>query len=205
MNKPIFYIEKYNYLSTDNLINVNDLSPIVRRRLSVLDKVAMTVLNKTSLGEGVESIVFSSKTGELSRLVDIISQIRKNNEVSPNKFSASVHNYLLGFFTSLYKTNIPYMSISSCENSLSAGLIQSIATDSNKVLYCYADVSEQNIEGVSCNISKLPINNSIKCRWSKDVIKDGNFNAEFARFIEFLQGKTNTFNSAFGTFERIEE
>ena len=144
--------------------------------------------------ENIEEIVFASRYGEFARLKTIIEQYSEIGEVSPAQFSGSVHNYLAGFFTLEKKSNIPYYATASAENTLSAGLIKSVLSFRNNILFCYADEY-----GVACIISKDA--GGIKCA----MTSGGNDNADEAgSFIDFLEGKTPVFESPLCRIERAE-
>ena len=92
-----FYVNKYNYLKNSNEIDLSFIPPIMRRRMSIVDKYILSVLNNI-YSDNIENIVFSSQYGEVERLIKLINQYTENKEVSPNAFSCSVHNYSEGFF-----------------------------------------------------------------------------------------------------------
>lgn len=221
MDKGIFFISNYNYLTSKESIDVKEISPIIRRRLNLFDKAGISVLNKSYKGniksniEGnvkgniesnIESLIFSSQFGEIERLIELISQIENYKEVSPNCFSGSIHNYLSGFFTGLIQKNIPYSAVSAGVNSLSMGLVQAIISKYNKVLYCYNDTynnTSNGINSVSLIVSKIRPEDGFKCKLTKNV--ECNFkDSEFQRFIDFLDKKKTSFKTALYTIERLD-
>ena len=105
MNKELIFIKDFYYTKSDNDIDVSEISPIMRRKLSRLDKHALTTMFKV-YSKDAEEIVYASQDGESDRLNTIISQYTGMNEVSPAQFSASVHNYPAGFFTLFKKLNV---------------------------------------------------------------------------------------------------
>ena len=183
-----FSIEKFSYVVSEEQIDVSSIPPLVRRKLSLLDKVALTTMVKLFEPDKVDEIVFSSEFGEFSRLDCLIEQYQEFKEASPAVFSDSVHNYSVGFFTQFNKLDIPYYALSSGENSLSAGLIKSI---NKRTLFTYADVFG-GIASVSCLIN--PNKNGME-------FLVGNYkNDNFESFIEFLNGNRDYFMSEFGIF-----
>ncbi len=192
MKKTTFYISDFYYINPEDEINISDIPPLLRRKLSPVDKVLLCTLNKV-YSPDIEELVFSSAYGEISRLKSIISQYQEFNEVSPAQFSGSVHNYPAGFFTLHKKLNIPYYALASGENSISAGLVKAILSDKSKVLFCYADNS-----GAACIINKTA--GKIKCEFEASA---SNCTDEFAAFTDFLEGKINFFKTKFGIFERV--
>jgi len=145
MKKCTFFVENFCFIKE---ADVSFIPPLTRRKLSLLDKLALTAMNK-SFSPKTEEIVFASKNGEIDRLNDLISQYQEYNEVSPAQFSGSVHNYPAGFFCQHKKLNIPYYALSAGDDSLKNGIIKSIISDRENVLFIYADDY-----AISCIISK---------------------------------------------------
>lgn len=188
MKKLSFYIKDFCIAKE---ADVAFIPPLVRRKLSTIDKFALTAFEKVYTPE-VEEIVFASEFGEVERLNKIIEQYQTMNEVSPAQFSGSVHNYPAGFFTLLKKINIPYYALSSGENTISTGLIKSIITPRGNILFCFADDI-----GISCIVSKTE--GKIKCTFEDK--KEPSLN-ERENFINFLTGNTKEFQTLSGTFKR---
>lgn len=125
-------------ITSENEIDISFLPPLIRRRLSLLDKAVLTTMNHV-YDDDVEEIVFSSQWGESARLDKLIEQYQTTNEVSPSQFSASVHNFPVSFFTMYKKLNIPYHALSAGKDSFQMGFIKSMISK-KRVLYTYADV-----------------------------------------------------------------
>ena len=195
MKKTIFYINDFFYAQSADEIDISDIPPLLRRKLSPVDKACLSALNKI-YHENTEELVFSSSYGEITRLKTIISQYQEFNEVSPTQFSGSVHNYPAGFFTLYKKINIPYYALASGENSISAGLVKAVMSDKKNVLFVYADEL-----CLACNISKSE--GKIKCSFEFGETEENQ--DEFSTFTDFLEGKNKIFKTKFGIFKREEE
>lgn len=193
-----FYVNKFNYLKSAEPIDISFLSPIIRRRLSKLDKGVISLLEKT-ICENTQNIVFSSQTGELERLLKIIEQYTTEKEVSPNTFSGSVHNYPVGFFLLNNKKSIPYNAISAGDNSISAGITAAVISKYNNVLFCYCDIYEETLYAFAISINKKD-HNGKKYRFS---IKNNNINSNFDDYIELFSEKKDILISDIFTIERI--
>ncbi len=191
--KNFFYIKDFCYIKDENALDVSFVPPLVRRKLSLLDKTVLMLADKM-FNPNIEEIVFSSEYGEFTRLDTIISQYQEADEVSPSQFSASVYNYPVSFFTLYKKLNIPYHAISSGENSLAAGFFKSIISPIEEVLFVYADIKNK-VHGAACVISKTYGN----MKFEYDNSQTGQ--TGFEEFIEFLDGKRNSLNSPFGSFK----
>ena len=194
MKSHIFYIRKFNFITDESEIDVPSISPIMRRKLSLLDKTALSLTSKI-FDDRVRELIFSSEYGEFTRLDTIIKQYQEAGEVSPTQFSASVHNYPISFFTLYNKLNIPYQAISSGENSLDAGLVKSVISN-KEVLFTFADVYN-NIKGFSALIS--PKEGEIKIEY-QNTHSD---KMSFEDFINFIEGKNDIYTSTFGIYKRI--
>lgn len=152
-----FYIRDFEYLINPANIDLDFIPPLVRRRMSKLDKIALSVMNKCT-SEDIEYIVFSSAHGECERLFKIIEQYLSTQEVSPAIFSGSVHNYPAGLFLLNSKNPIPYNAVCSDENSVSAGILTSVISNYNNILFCYADNDNENFVALALNITKISDN-----------------------------------------------
>ena len=173
----------------------------MRRKMSKLDKICIHNMSKI-FTPNIQEIVFSSEFGEFDTLNTLVQQYLINKEVSPTKFSVSVHNNINGMFALLNKLNSSYVALSAGKSSLSAGLVKSILSKSDNVLFCYGDTVEQE-SGLACIISKNKTNISMKCKFSHSV--NHTENNEFTAFKEFLNGKRKDFKLAYGIIERIDE
>ncbi len=125
------------------------LPPLIRRKLGNLDKFAISAMENI-YSDKIEEIVFASKAGEVDRLNKIISQYKEMNEVSPAQFSASVHNYPVGFFTLYKKINIPYFALAASEETFKNGLIEASISGHDNVMFVYAEKDF----ALSCILSK---------------------------------------------------
>ena len=192
-----FYIKKFSKYNPENC-NLSTIPMLVRRKLENLDKVILTSAFEI-YEDGTEEIICSSAFGEIDRLNAIIESYQKFNEVSPIKFSGSVHNYPAGLICQLKGITVPYHAISAGENSLSIGLIKSFISDKSKVIFCYGE-SFPSPKSVACLISKS--DGEIKCRFTKSACESEN--DEFLAFENFLLGNSRTFKTPCGIIERVE-
>lgn len=155
-NNIEFYVRNFEYLINPENVDLDFIPPLARRRMSIIDKAVLSVMNKC-MSEDIEYIVFSSAHGQCERLFRIIEQYSSLKEVSPALFSGSVHNYSVGLFLLNSQNSIPYNAICSGGNSISAGILASLISNYNNVLFCYADYACDNLVSFALNISKIPI------------------------------------------------
>ena len=193
-------MNKFNYTDTVDGLDLSNLSPIIRRRMSTLDKITFSVLDKTYT-DSVQNIVFSSQYGEVDRLLKIIDQYTQNNEVSPNTFSGSVHNYPVSFFLLNKKLSIPYTAISAYENSISSGLLVSLISKYDNILYCYCDVNNGIVNALAINLSRFSDNLN-----NKYAIKMDNNNGSedsFDNYTKLFNGTVSSLKTPNYTIEKV--
>ena len=196
-DEKYFYIKDYKYIENGE-IDISFLPMMIRRRLSSIDKYAIYTISAFKDCK-FDEIVYSSRYGELERLFKIIDQYIEDNEVSPNLFSSSVHNYLVGLFSQINNFTNSYTALSAENKSLSMGLLKSILSDKENSLFCYVDKENEKINSLSCLISKN--SGDIKCR----LIKSPNNTCEneFADFVKFLEAKIDKINFVCYSIERV--
>lgn len=187
-----FDIKKFSHCEQEDSEVLKKLPMLLRRKLSKLDKLALTSILKT-YEQGIEEIVFSSQYGEFERLFKLIEQYTSENEVSPIQFSASVHNYLTGLFCLTKKITVPYYALSAGSQSLANGLLYS-AISKKEILFCYTDTYKTN-ECVACIITPKQTN----ITFTKNI---SNHNDNFSDFIEFLNGNKKGFRTEIGVFQK---
>ena len=116
-------------------------------------------MNEVYEGNDIK-LVYASNYGELERVKKLLDQKNTEGEMSPTGFSFSVHNSSVGLFSLLNKINSPYSSISAGENSLSAGILESVITNDD-VLFCFAE-SIGGLRGAACTFGRKPRVGAIK-------------------------------------------
>ena len=103
------------------------IEPLVRRRLSFLDRIALHVANAcVAEGEPVH-LVFASRHGELARSAELLAQLARNELPSPMSFSLSVLNAAAGLYGIARKDRSPATAVSSGEATFPLALIEGAA------------------------------------------------------------------------------
>lgn len=74
------------------------ISPASSRRLSLNSLIATDLALLVSEGLSLDHLVFASRFGEYNCSIDLITGLQRREEISPMKFSHSVHNTALGVF-----------------------------------------------------------------------------------------------------------
>lgn len=196
-----FFVNKFYSAQNEKDFDLDIIPAILRRRMSLLDKCTLSAMNRVFLPEP-EYMVFSSRFGEVERLVKIIGQYTSLKEVSPNTFSCSVHNFPVGFFLLNRQKPIPYTALSSCNHSLSFGLLSAVTSKYNNILFCFADSNKGENISVALNISKTPDDNSVKYLIKSKPYSEND--ASFEDFIKLFDGKVHNIQTTSYSIERID-
>ncbi|MEX3955102.1 beta-ketoacyl synthase chain length factor [Trinickia sp. EG282A] len=119
------------------------IEPMVRRRLSVLSKMALHVAHECAAGLSALRVVFASRHGELRRTTDILDSIASDQPVSPTAFSLSVLNAMTGVFGIARRDGSAATAMSAGAETLGYALLEAhaqwSADSSSPVLLVYAD------------------------------------------------------------------
>ena len=103
------------------------IEPLVRRRLSFLDRIALHVANAcVAEGEPVH-LVFASRHGELARSAELLAQLAAGELPSPMSFSLSVLNAAAGLYGIARKDRSPATAVSSGEATFPLALVEASA------------------------------------------------------------------------------
>lgn len=109
-----------------------------RRRLTALEKAALSVAHKVyPEGEQIP-VVFASRWGEIGATLKLMEQMFSEGEMSPAGFSNSVHNAAPGHLSLLKKNKAAYTAIAAAEKTYDMGLLEA-STYPGKVLFVYAE------------------------------------------------------------------
>lgn len=140
MNKTL-YIDNFEFWTENDMEKLPDVSfipPMLRRRMSALEKVAIAMASKVVPEHTDYKLVFASRFGEWEQTIKLIRQFYEDKEMSPAGFSNSVHNAAMGHFSLLTHNKNSYTSIAGGERTIETGLIDAILTD-KPVLFIYAE------------------------------------------------------------------
>lgn len=106
---------------------VGFIDPQIRRRLSLLDRIALHVAHAcVKPGEEVRT-VFASRHGELARSAELLGQLAQNEMPSPMAFSLSVLNAAIGLYGIARKDRSAATALASGEDTLPMALIEAAA------------------------------------------------------------------------------
>lgn len=197
-----FYVNKFNYFNDINDIDLSNIPPVVRRRMSALDKATLLVMDKTYT-DSVQNIVFASQYGEVDRLNKIIDQYTQDNEVSPNTFSGSVHNYPVSFFLLNKKLSVPYTALSASESTISSGLLVSLVSNYDNILFCYSDVNNNVVSSMAIGLSKVPLTGGL--RYEVKFQQNNSSDDSFDNYVRLFSGIISSLKTPGYTIERSDK
>lgn len=127
------------------LPSLKSVSPMLRRRLSKSGRVAFEVALNCIARDELENVelVFASRHGESETTERLLTSISRRESLSPNDFSLSVHNSVVGLISIFANNTQPSHALSARTSSFAAGLLESalrVNEDSSRnVLYVYCD------------------------------------------------------------------
>jgi hypothetical protein len=78
---------------------VKAMPPMLRRRAGFLGKMALEVAYQCLDGRADIPTVFCSRHGEVSRALELLTDLARGEPLSPTAFSMSVHNAIAGLLT----------------------------------------------------------------------------------------------------------
>ena len=133
--------------------DVSFVPMLERRRLSSVERAALHVAWKVfrqceeagiaGASASETPVVFASRWGEIGTTLNLMRQMHDEGEMSPARFSASVHNAAPGAWSIFTKNHAPYTAIAAREKTYEMGLVEAqaqLATGvADRVLYVYAE------------------------------------------------------------------
>ncbi|CAH0533966.1 hypothetical protein VST7929_01848 [Vibrio stylophorae] len=113
-------------LESGDIPKFDAIPMMMRRRMSLNSKMAVQAALTLCQDDAcqVDSVIFTSRHGELGRTMETIVDLNQGEEASPMAFSQSVHNTAAGLFTIASKRKVPAISLASGNNSFAAGWVE---------------------------------------------------------------------------------
>lgn len=209
---PVFYKKKH-FSSMNNKIYIDDffiwqesadeklpdisfIPPMVRRRMSNIEKIAVGVAGKIAPQQQTYTTVFASRFGEWGQTIQLIKQFFDDQEMSPAGFSNSVHNAAAGLFSLLTKNTNSYTAIAAGDDTLEMAVLKAL-TEKRDVMVVFA--GEHNPDIYTPLLSKphdaFGLAVMIKSNGKRQItVTPGQKNANILTLktmVDFLQGNTN--------------
>lgn len=143
--EAIFKIDKWTSWvakSATDAPQLPEVSPMQRRRYSLLSKMALRVALDLLPEPGQIRSVFASRHGELHRTVDLLADINELSPLSPTKFSQSVYNTASGLYSIKQNNTAPSTVVTSAKDTLAMAFVEAYSQSvvhQQTVLLVYVD------------------------------------------------------------------
>ena len=140
MNKTL-YIDNFAFWTeneTEKLPDVSFIPPMLRRRMSLLEKTAIALAVRVTGNSNDYRTVFASRFGEWEQTIKLIRQFYEDKEMSPAGFSNSVHNAAMGQLSLLTHNKNSYTSIAGGERTIETALLDACVSNT-PTLFVYAE------------------------------------------------------------------
>jgi len=182
MNRTLS-IAAWSVLPPGTPADVSFVPPLVRRRLSPLQKVFFALARATE-GDCRGEVVFASRDGEDTLTRRIVEEYQADGSVSPHRFSTSVYNAAPGLWSVQTANRSAYTAIAAGDDSIECGLLETL-TDGTPRLFVYA---EETGGGYGAAVRFAP--DGAGRRITVDSAGTGDASLTFAALADFLSGKT---------------
>ncbi len=123
--------------------DLNFVDPMLRRRLSPLARAALHVANDCASDLPTVPVVYASRHGELTRTVELLRSLAREEALSPTTFSLSVLNSAAGAFSIARGDPAPAIALAAGTETLGWGLLDAACraqlNPQQPTLFIYAD------------------------------------------------------------------
>lgn len=190
----------------DETLDASFVEPMLRRRLSPMDRAALHVASRCAAPEEPVHVVFASRHGELARSTALLNEIAQNELPSPMGFSLSVLNALPGLYSMAVHNTAPSTAISAGEATFALALLEAAAQawakpDASILLLCaddpppeiYADAIDVPHQpyAVAVRLDAKRATHRVRCEWVAAAGHDDMESAPQA-FLRCLEQQTDT-------------
>ncbi len=93
---PIAELESNSKLTYSSTPDVQNIPPLLRRRLNLLGRAAASEILRHSEKNDDTPVVYASRHGDIERTLAILQELADQQTVSPMNFSLAVHNAICG-------------------------------------------------------------------------------------------------------------
>jgi hypothetical protein len=118
------------------------MSPLLRRRAGFLDRMALEVAYRCLGGRRDVPAIFSSRHGETSRSLNLLTDLANGEPLSPTSFGLSVHNATGGLFSIARGDHASSSALAAGPSSVEHGVIEAcglLADGASEVLLVVFD------------------------------------------------------------------
>lgn len=178
-----FGISGYKAILPGEAPDVSFVPPLVRRRLSPLQKLFFALARGTE-NNRPDSIVFACRDGEDTLSRRITDEFVESHSVSPQRFSSSVYNAAPGLWSVFTRNPAQYTAIAGDDDVIECALLE-LFSKPLPALFVYAEETGGGY-GFAFSID------SVSGRMVEVTAGDAaNAPVSFQSFVEFLRGERN--------------
>lgn len=173
-----------------------ELPLTLRRRLTPLGRKALQTVSRC--GDDLIPWIISCRHGDISRRLNLLSNLAQGEMLSPADFSLSVHNAIIGMYTIATGNKHMHSALAGGPYSFEMGLLESIAflkEQGGKVGYCYYDHTEDKDQMVCLAMILGQEDGEITIEY-KERDQWKNFN--ILEFLDFLKNDAQRYRISVG-------
>lgn len=108
----------------ENEPGVVEMPAMLRRRAGFLGKMALEVAYHCLGKENNTPTIFCSRHGDVSRAMELLISVVKNEPLSPTNFGLAVHNATAGLFSIARKDQANHLALSAGQCTIEHGVIE---------------------------------------------------------------------------------
>ena len=146
MNSISFYVEKWSAFGPGYIedVDISWIGPLLRRRMSHLDRMTATVLHDLGVDSQKIPLIFASEHGEIARSLPLRNAVASDQQMSPTQFSLSVHNAAIGLFSIAQNNTANTSAVAGPCCAIPTGFIEAIlSANSTKQTVCLLIADEE--------------------------------------------------------------
>ena len=192
MNRTLSIVS-WSVLRPGEAPDVSFVPPILRRRLSPLQRIAFSLLGSAGAGKADE-LVFASRDGEDTLTRRIVSDFKADGSVSPHRFSTSVYNAAPGLWSVFTGNRSAYTAVAAGEDTIECGLLE--ALDARGCTFVFAEETSGGF-GLAVRLAEDGLGRRVSFEESS-----GGGSIRFETLVDFLVGRTRELN---GRWIRLRE
>lgn len=122
--------------------SVRLMAPMLRRRAGFLGKMALEVAYQCLEGRTEVPTVFCSRHGDVSRAVNLLTELAQDSPLSPTGFGLAVHNAHAGLFSIARADQANHLALAAGASTIEHGIIEAcslLADGASEVLFVASD------------------------------------------------------------------
>ena len=186
MNREVSIVS-WSVLEAGAPPDVSFVPPLVRRRLSPLQKLFFALAQAAGRGDG-RGLVFASRDGEDTLTRRIVDGFHADGSVSPQRFSTSVYNAAPGLWSVQTGDRAAYTAIAAGDDTIECGLVEALGSVALPAFVC----AEETGGGYGAAVRFAE--GSEGRRIAVSAAASGGTSVGFRAWADFLSGGTRELN-----------